>query len=313
MQPSVVLAVTVIAEVVSDNIRAVYLPFSFRLINMKEILCSQITDTIKELCIKANKILPDDLVCRIKNGYENEENDLPKSVMSDLLNNLDCAKELNIPICQDTGMAVIFAEIGQDVHIVGGDFEDAVNEGVRQGYVDGLLRKSIVKDPLDRVNTNDNTPAVIHTRIVTGENIKITVAPKGFGSENMSRIKMFTPSATKKDIMDFVVETVKISGGNPCPPIVLGVGNGGDFEYCAYLSKKALCRDTNERNSNPFYMEMEKELLEQVNKTNIGPQGFGGNTTALAVNIETAPTHIAGLPVAVNVGCHVTRHASAIL
>ena len=280
---------------------------------MKEILCSQITDTIKELCIKANKILPDDLVCRIKNGYENEENDLPKSVMSDLLNNLDCAKELNIPICQDTGMAVIFAEIGQDVHIVGGDFEDAVNEGVRQGYVDGLLRKSIVKDPLDRVNTNDNTPAVIHTRIVTGENIKITVAPKGFGSENMSRIKMFTPSATKKDIMDFVVETVKISGGNPCPPIVLGVGIGGDFEYCAYLSKKALCRDTNERNSNPFYMEMEKELLEQVNKTNIGPQGFGGNTTALAINIETAPTHIAGLPVAVNVGCHVTRHASATL
>lgn len=280
---------------------------------MKEILCSQITDTIKELCITANKILPDDLVCRIKNGYENEENDLPKSVMSDLLNNLDCAKELNIPICQDTGMAVIFAEIGQDVHIVGGDFEDAVNEGVRQGYIDGLLRKSIVKDPLDRVNTNDNTPAVIHTRIVTGENIKITVAPKGFGSENMSRIKMFTPSATKKDIMDFVIETVKIAGGNPCPPIVLGVGIGGDFEYCAYLSKKALCRDTNERNSNPFYMEMEKELLEQINKTNIGPQGFGGNTTALAVNIETAPTHIAGLPVAVNVGCHVTRHASAIL
>ncbi len=280
---------------------------------MKEILCSQITDTIKELCIKANKILPDDLVCRIKNGYENEEKDLPKSVMNDLLNNLDCAKELNIPICQDTGMAVIFAEIGQDVHIVGGDFEDAVNEGVRQGYVDGLLRKSIVKDPLDRVNTNDNTPAVIHTRIVTGENIKITVAPKGFGSENMSRIKMFTPSATKKDIMDFVIEAVKIAGGNPCPPIVLGVGIGGDFEYCAYLSKKALCRDTNERNSSPFYMEMEKDLLEQINKTNIGPQGFGGNTTALAVNIETAPTHIAGLPVAVNVGCHVTRHASAIL
>ena len=280
---------------------------------MKEVLCSQITDTIKELCIKANRILPEDLVCRIKNGYDFEEKDLPKSVMSDLLNNLDCAKELNIPICQDTGMAVIFAEIGQDVHIVGGDFEDAVNEGVRQGYVDGLLRKSIVKDPLDRVNTNDNTPAVIHTRIVTGENIKITVAPKGFGSENMSRIKMFTPSATKKDIMDFVIETVKIAGGNPCPPIVLGVGIGGDFEYCAYLSKKALCRDTNERNSNPFYMEMEKELLEQINKTNIGPQGFGGNTTALAVNIETAPTHIAGLPVAVNVGCHVTRHASAIL
>lgn len=280
---------------------------------MKEILCSQITDTIKELCIKANKILPDDLVCRIKNGYENEENDLPKSVMSDLLNNLDCAKELNIPICQDTGMAIIFAEIGQDVHIVGGDFEDAVNEGVRQGYIDGLLRKSIVRDPLDRVNTNDNTPAVIHTKIVAGESVKLTVAPKGFGSENMSRIKMFTPSATREDIMNFIVETVTVAGGNPCPPIVLGVGLGGDFEYCAYLSKKALCRNTDERNANPFYAEMENELLEQINKTNIGPQGFGGNTTALAVNIETAPTHIAGLPVAVNVGCHVTRHATAIL
>lgn len=280
---------------------------------MKEILCSQITDTIKDLCIKANKILPDDLVCRIKNGYENEEKDLPKSVMSDLLNNLDCAKELNIPICQDTGMAVIFAEIGQDVHIVDGDFEDAVNEGVRQGYVDGLLRKSIVRDPLDRVNTNDNTPAVIHTRIVPGENIKLTVAPKGFGSENMSRIKMFTPSATKEDIMNFVVETVKVAGGNPCPPIVLGVGIGGDFEYCAYLSKKALCRNTDERNTNLFYAEIENELLEEINNTNIGPQGFGGKTTALAVNIETAPTHIAGLPVAVNVGCHVTRHATATL
>ncbi len=280
---------------------------------MKEILCSQITETIKDLCIKANKILPDDLVCRIKSGYENEEKDLPKSVMSDLLHNLDCAKELDIPICQDTGMAVIFAEIGQDVHISGGDFETAVNEGVRQGYVDGLLRKSIVRDPLDRVNTNENTPAVIHTRIVAGENIKLTVAPKGFGSENMSRIKMFTPSATKEDIMDFVIETVKVAGGNPCPPIVLGVGIGGDFEYCAYLSKKALCRDTDNRNANPFYAEMETNLLKLINETNIGPQGFGGNTTALAVNIETAPTHIAGLPVAVNVGCHVTRHATAVL
>lgn len=307
-----VLVATVIAEVV-NNPRAVNLPFNFRLINMREILCSQITDTVKELCIEANKTLPSDLVCRIKNGYEAEENDLPKNVMSDLLQNLDCAKELNIPICQDTGMAVVFAEIGQDVHITGGNFEDAVNEGVRQGYVDGLLRKSIVSDPLERVNTNDNTPAVIHTKIVAGENIKITVAPKGFGSENMSRIKMFTPSATKEDIMDFVVETVKIAGGNPCPPIVLGVGIGGDFEYCAYLSKKALCRDTEIRNASPFYSEMEEDLLRIINETNIGPQGFGGNTTALAVNIETAPTHIAGLPVAVNVGCHVTRHKTAVL
>lgn len=280
---------------------------------MREILCSQITETVKELCIKANKTLPDDLVCRIRKGYDSEEKDLPKNVMSDLLNNLDCAKELNIPICQDTGMAIIFAEIGQDVHITGGLFEDAVNEGVRQGYIEGLLRKSIVSDPLNRVNTNDNTPAVIHTRIVAGENIKITVAPKGFGSENMSRIKMFTPTATKEDIMNFVVETVTIAGGNPCPPIVLGVGIGGDFEYCAYLSKKALCRDTSVKNSNPFYAEMEEDLLNIINKTNIGPQGFGGNTTALAVNIETAPTHIAGLPVAVNVGCHVTRHKTVVL
>lgn len=307
-----VLVATVIAEVV-NNPRAVNLPFNFRLINMREILCSQITDTVKELCVKANKTLPSDLVCRIKTGYEAEENDLPKNVMSDLLQNLDCAKELNIPICQDTGMAVVFAEIGQDVHITGGNFEDAVNEGVRQGYVDGLLRKSIVSDPLERVNTNDNTPAVIHTKIVEGENIKITVAPKGFGSENMSRIKMFTPSATKEDIIDFVVETVTVAGGNPCPPIVLGVGIGGDFEYCAYLSKKALCRDTEIRNANPFYSEMEEDLLRIINETNIGPQGFGGNTTALAVNIETAPTHIAGLPVAVNVGCHVTRHKTAVL
>lgn len=280
---------------------------------MREILCSQITDTVKELCIKANKILPDDLVCRIKNSYHTEEKELAKSVMGDLIHNLDCAKELNIPICQDTGMAIIFVEIGQDVHITGGNFEDAVNEGVRQGYVDGLLRKSIVRDPLDRVNTNDNTPAIIYTKLVDGEKIKITVAPKGFGSENMSRIKMFTPSATKEDIMDFVVETVKIAGGNPCPPIVLGVGIGGDFEYCAFLAKKALCRNADERNSNPFYMEIEKDLLNIINNTNIGPQGFGGKTTALAVNIETAPTHIAGLPVAVNVGCHVTRHATAVL
>ncbi len=280
---------------------------------MREISCSQITNAIKELCIKANKILPDDLVCQIKKGYECEECELPKSVMSDLLNNLDCAKELNVPICQDTGMAVIFVELGQDVHIVGGNFEDAINDGVRQGYVEGLLRKSIVADPLERVNTNDNTPAIIHTKIVEGDKIKITVAPKGFGSENMSKIKMFTPSATKEDIIEFVIDTVKTAGGNPCPPIVLGVGIGGDFEHCAYLSKKALCRSVDERNPKPLYAQMENDLLEQINKLNIGPQGFGGKTTALSVNIETAPTHIAGLPVAVNVGCHVTRHSTTVL
>ena len=229
------------------------------------------------------------------------------------MKNLDSAKKLDIPICQDTGMTVVFAEIGQDVHLVGGDFEKAVNDGVALGYTEGLLRKSVVSDPLERVNTNDNTPAVIHTRIVSGESVKITVAPKGFGSENMSRIKMFTPSATKEEIMDFVVETVKIAGGNPCPPVVLGVGIGGDFESCAILSKKALCRDVNVRNPKKLYSEMEEVLLERINGTNIGPQGFGGKTTALAVNVETAPTHIAGLPVAVNVGCHVTRHKTIIL
>lgn len=280
---------------------------------MREIQCSQIINTVKGLCIEANKVLPKDLICRISEGYKAEENELPKSVMGDLLKNLDCAKELNIPICQDTGMAVVFVELGQDVHIAGGGFEAAINEGVRQGYVDGLLRKSIVADPIERVNTNDNTPAVIHTKITKGDSLKITVAPKGFGSENMSKIKMFTPSATKEDIMDFVVDVVKTAGGNPCPPVVLGVGIGGDFEYCAYLSKKALCRSVDERNSKPLYAEMEKTLLKKINRLNIGPQGFGGKTTALSVNIEAAPTHIAGLPVAVNVGCHVTRHATAVL
>lgn len=280
---------------------------------MREISSSQITQAIKEMCIEANKILPTDLVSCISCGYDNEEKELPKSVMGDLLKNLECAKELNIPICQDTGMAVVFAEIGQDVHIVDGGFEDAVNEGVRQGYTEGLLRKSVVADPLERINTNDNTPAIIHTRIVDGDKITLTVAPKGFGSENMSRIKMFTPSATREDIIDFVVDTVKIAGGNPCPPIVLGIGIGGDFEQCAILAKKALCRPVSERNQKELYANMENEMLEKVNETGVGPQGFGGKTTALAVNIETAPTHIAGLPVAVNVGCHVTRHKRKIL
>ncbi len=280
---------------------------------MREISSSQIIQAIKEMCIEANKILPTDLVSCISCGYDNEEKELPKSVMGDLLKNLECAKELNIPICQDTGMAVVFAEIGQDVHIVDGGFEDAVNEGVRQGYTEGLLRKSVVADPLERINTNDNTPAIIHTRIVDGDKITLTVAPKGFGSENMSRIKMFTPSATREDIIAFVVDTVKVAGGNPCPPIVLGVGIGGDFEQCAILAKKALCRPVSERNQKDFYAKMENEMLEKVNETGVGPQGFGGKTTALAVNIETAPTHIAGLPVAVNVGCHVTRHKRKIL
>ncbi len=278
---------------------------------MREVSSQKITKTVKELVIKANKILPQDLVDCISCSSKSEQNVTAKSVLSDLQANIDAASELDIPVCQDTGMAVIFAEIGQDVHISGENFEDAVNRGVAEGYTEGLLRKSVVRDPFaDRVNTNDNTPAVIHTRIVPGDKIKITAAPKGFGSENMSALKMFTPSAKKEDIIGFVVDTVKKAGSNPCPPIVVGVGIGGDFEYSALLAKKALCRSVSVRNTNQFYADMEKEILEKVNLLNIGPQGFGGKTTALAVNIETYPTHIAGLPVAVNIGCHVTRHAS---
>ena len=277
---------------------------------MREVNVSAITQTVKELVIEANKILPDDLISCISCSKKNETNDTARSILGDLEANIDAAKELDIPICQDTGMAVIFAEIGQEVHITGGSFEDAVNKGVSLGYTDGLLRKSVVRDPFyDRVNTNDNTPAIIHTRIVEGDKIKITAAPKGFGSENMSKLRMFTPSAKREDIIDFIVDTVKTAGSNPCPPVVIGVGIGGDFEYSAILAKKALCRSVSKRNEIDFYREMEDELLEKINALDIGPQGFGGRTTALAVNIETYPTHIAGLPVAVNVGCHVTRHA----
>lgn len=265
------------------------------------------------MCISANKHLPKELEQRISQCAARECEELPRCVMQTLKDNISAAEELDIPICQDTGMAVIFAEIGQDVHIAGEGFEAAVNRGVSQGYVEGLLRCSVVADPLRRTNTNNNTPAVIHTRIVAGDKIKLTVAPKGFGSENMSRLKMFTPSAKREDIIDFVVDTVRKAGSNPCPPMVIGVGLGGDFEYCAFLAKKALCRNVSEPNADSFYEEMEKEILEKVNNLNIGPQGFGGKTTALSVAIEAAPTHIAGLPAAVNIGCHVTRHEAVIL
>ncbi len=278
---------------------------------MREIDASLITNTVKNLLIKANKILPNDLVECIGCSKIAEDNETAKSILCDLESNIDAAKELDIPVCQDTGMAVIFAEVGQDVHIVGGSFEDAVNKGVSLGYTDGLLRKSVVRDPFyDRVNTNDNTPAIIHTRIVDGDKIKITAAPKGFGSENMSKLRMFTPSAKREDIINYIVDVVKTAGSNPCPPVVIGVGIGGDFEYSAVLAKKALCRPVSQKNKIEFYREMESEILEKINSLDIGPQGFGGKTTALSVNIETYPTHIAGLPVAVNVGCHVTRHAS---
>lgn len=276
---------------------------------MRELDVSVIEQAVRDLCIKANKILPADLEERIAccAGCECEE--LPASIMKTLQDNIEAAKELDIPICQDTGMAVIFAEIGQDVHLVGGSFEAAVNRGVAKGYTEGYLRCSVVRDPLRRVNTGDNTPAVIHTKIVDGDKIKITVAPKGFGSENMSCLKMFTPSATRETIIDFVVESVKTAGSNPCPPMVLGIGIGGTFEQCALLAKTALCRNVSVKNPDEYYASMESEILEKVNALGIGPQGFGGKTTALSVAVEAAPTHIAGLPVAVNVGCHVTRHA----
>ncbi len=280
---------------------------------MREINVSQIEDAVAELCIEANKVLPSDLVSCIKCSVEAECDDLPRSINENLVRNLEAAKELNIPICQDTGMAVVFIELGQDVHLVGGLLTDAVNRGVAKGYTTGLLRKSVVADPINRVNTGDNTPAVIHTSIVEGEQIKITVAPKGFGSENMSALKMLTPAASVRDIKDYIISVVKNAGSNPCPPMVLGIGIGGDFEQCAYLAKKALCRPVSERNENEFYANLEKELLLEINELGIGPQGFGGKTTALAVNIEYGPTHIAGLPVSVNIGCHVTRHCDKII
>lgn len=274
---------------------------------MREINAEEITKNIAEMCVEANLNLPCGMRECIENAQKTEKSELCQSVLGDIAANIDCAAELGVPICQDTGMAVIFAEIGQDVHI-NGDFEEAINNGVAKGYVDGHLRLSIVGDPLERKNTGNNTPAVIHTKLVSGDKIKLTVAPKGFGSENMSRLKMFTPSATKEDIVKFVVETVSLAGSNPCPPIVVGVGIGGDFEYSALLAKKALCRDLNTRNSEPIYAELEQTMLTEINKLGIGSQGFGGTVTALYVNIEKAATHIAGLPVAVNIGCHVTRH-----
>lgn len=280
---------------------------------MREISVKDVENTIRDLCIKANIFLPENLEKRIECCAKMEVSPVGKAVFDDLKANIDAAKQENIAICQDTGMAVIFMEIGQDVHFTGGSFAEAVNKGVSRGYTEGFLRCSVVGDPLERVNTNDNTPPVLHTKIVDGDKVKIAVCPKGFGSENMSALKMFTPSATHEDIVDFVVETVSKAGSNPCPPMVIGVGIGGNFEKCAYLAKKALCRDVAIRNPKKLYAELEEKMLEKINKLGIGPQGFGGKITALCVNIEQAPTHIAGLPVSVNIGCHVTRHAQAFL
>ena len=280
---------------------------------MREIHVQQITEAVAQLFQQANRVLPQDLTDCITCAAKRETDALPRAIMGDLVDNLSAAEKMHVPICQDTGMAVLFCDLGQDVHLVGGDFESAVNRGVAKAYKDGYLRLSVVGDPLRRVNTGDNTPAVIHLRLVSGEQISLTAAPKGFGSENMSTLRMFTPSATVDEIEDYLVSAVRAAGSNPCPPMVLGVGIGGDFESCALLAKRALCRPVSVRNSDPFYRDMEDRLLEKVNALDIGPQGFGGRTTALSVAIEAAPTHIAGLPVALNVGCHVTRHASTVL
>ena len=280
---------------------------------MREIQCSKITEVIRKLCIEANEHLPEDVKCAIKTARKEEDGEIAKGILDNIIENYEIADRENVPICQDTGMAVVFMEIGQDVHITGGDLTECVNEGVRQGYTDGYLRKSVVKDPIRRGNTGDNTPAILYTEIVPGEQIKITVGPKGFGSENMSRIMMIKPSAGLEGIKDFIIETVKFAGPNPCPPMVVGVGIGGTFDRCALLAKKALMRPLGSSNKDPFYADLEKELLLKINSLGIGPQGLGGRTTAIGLNIETFPTHIAGMPCAVNINCHVTRHKTEVI
>ncbi|MCD7885949.1 MAG: fumarate hydratase [Lachnospiraceae bacterium] len=280
---------------------------------MREIQVSQITETIERLCIEANELLPKDVRHAICECRACEDGEIAKAVLDNIITNYEIADAERVPICQDTGMACVFLEIGQEVHLCGGDLTDAVNEGVRRGYEKGYLRKSVVKDPIRRGNTGDNTPAMIYTEIVPGESVRITVGPKGFGSENMSAIRMFKPSAGLQGIKDFILEVVKTAGPNPCPPMVVGVGIGGTFDKCALLAKKALMRPLDVRNSDPFYADLETELLEKINQLGIGPQGFGGRTTALGLNIETMPTHIAGMPCAVNISCHVTRHRTEII
>lgn len=280
---------------------------------MRELSVSKIEETVRRLCIEANRYLPTDVQDKLLSAAKVETEPLARGILEDLRQNWEVAAETGLPICQDTGMAVVFIRLGQDVHLTDGLLTDAVNRGVSRGYIDGKLRCSVVGDPLRRVNTGDNTPAVLHLELVEGDRVEITVAPKGFGSENMSRIRMMKPSAKRQDILDFISETAKLAGSNACPPMMLGVGIGGDFEQCALLAKRALCRPSDQPNADAFYAELEREALAAVNALGIGPQGFGGAVTAIGVNVEWAPTHIAGLPVAVNVGCHVTRHASEII
>ena len=279
---------------------------------MRTIHASLLTDTIASLCVEANCRLPEDMRRSIENARNEEKWDTARGILDKIIENYNIADEKFVPICQDTGVCCVFLKIGTDVHIEG-DLIEAVNEGVRRGYRDGYLRKSVVGDPLRRVNTGDNTPAMLYTELVPGDKLELTVAPKGFGSENMSKLAMLKPSDGVEGVKDFVLKTVEEAGPNPCPPIVVGVGIGGTFDKAALLAKKALMRSTDERNKDEYYAALEAELLDRINALGIGPQGFGGRTTALAVNIETMPTHIAGLPVAVNINCHVTRHSTVIL
>lgn len=280
---------------------------------MREVSVDMIRDTIRNLCIEANYFLGADIKDALQKARKDETWNLAGDVLDKIIINSEIASNEQMPMCQDTGMACVFIEIGQDVHLVGGRLEDAINEGVRRGYEEGFLRKSVVEDPIRRVNTKDNTPAIIYYDIVDGDKVRITLAPKGFGSENMSKIGMLKPSDGLEGIKKFILDTVKSAGPNPCPPMVIGVGIGGTFDKAAYLAKKALLRPVNIRNKDKFYSELEEELLEKVNELGIGPQGFGGKTTALGLNIEFYPTHIAGLPVAVNINCHATRHKEAVI
>ncbi|HJG87338.1 fumarate hydratase [Pseudoflavonifractor capillosus] len=280
---------------------------------MREIRFDDIVTAVRDACIRANTVLPDDLCGAIRSAAETEESPVGRAILGDLEENFTFAAQRGLPICQDTGMAVVFLELGQEAHITGGLLEDAVNEGVRRGYLEGSLRCSVVRDPLRRENTGDNTPAVQYLRLTEGDRLTITVAPKGFGSENMTKLKMFTPAAGRQEIVDFIVESVSLAGSNPCPPVVVGVGLGGTSDRAALLAKRALLRSVDTHSSDPFYAEMEAEALERINALGIGPQGLGGRTTALSVAILPAPTHIAGLPCCVNLGCHVTRHAGVTL
>ena len=280
---------------------------------MREINVSQITDVVERLCIEANTRLPGDVKCAIEACRGREDGEIARGVLDNIIENYQIADAENVPICQDTGMACVFLEIGQDVHLVGGDLRTAVDEGVRRGYDKGYLRKSVVRDPIRRGNTGDNTPAMLYTEIVPGEQVKITVGPKGFGSENMSAIRMFKPSTGLQGIKDFILETVETAGPNPCPPMVVGVGIGGTFDKAALLAKKAIMRPLGTHHPDPFYAALEDEMLEKINALGIGPQGFGGRTTAIGLNIETLPTHIAGMPCAINISCHVTRHKTEVL